>query len=33
MRERERKRLEAAQAKDDPAAAQKSPSAGLGAVH
>ena len=33
MRERERKRLEAAQAKDDPAATQKSPSAGLGAVH
>jgi hypothetical protein len=33
MKERERKRLEAAQAKDDPAAAQKSPSAGLGAVH
>ena len=32
MKQRERKRLEAAQAKDDPAA-QKNPSAGLGAVH
>jgi hypothetical protein len=33
MKERERKRLEAAPAKDDPAAAQKTPSAGLSAVH
>jgi hypothetical protein len=33
MKERERKRLEPAPAKDDPAATQKTPSAGLGAVH
>ena len=33
MKERDRKRLEAAQAKDDPAAAQKTSAAGLSPVH
>ena len=33
MKERERKRLEPAPAKSDPAAAQQTPSAGLSAVH
>ena len=33
MKDRERKRLEAAQAKDDPAAVQKTPAAGLSPVH
>jgi hypothetical protein len=33
MKERERKRLEPAPAKTDPAATQQSPSAGLSAVH